>query len=89
MIARRRSASTDLSAAAGPLCIGIDVSKDWLDIADTAGRALRVANTAAAITQVFCTEVLADPGREAATPWFAKRTRRRTFRQAGWVFGRQ
>jgi hypothetical protein len=53
MVARRQSASTDLSTVAGPLCIGVDVSKDWLDIADNAGRALRVANTVAAITQVL------------------------------------
>ena len=53
MVARRRSASTDLSAVAGPLCIGVDVSKDWLDIADTPGRALRIANTVAAVTQVL------------------------------------
>jgi len=53
MVARRRSASTDLSAVAGPLCIGVDVSKDWLDIADTAGRALRIANTVAAITEAL------------------------------------
>ena len=53
MVACRRSDSTDLSTVAGPLCIGVDVSKDWLDIADTAGRALRIANTVAAITQVL------------------------------------
>jgi len=53
MVARRRSASTDRSALAGPLCIGVEVSKDWLDIADTAGRAVRIANTVAAITQVL------------------------------------
>jgi hypothetical protein len=53
MVARRRSASTDLSAVASPLCIGVDVSKDWLDIADNAGRAVRIANTVAAITQVL------------------------------------
>ena len=53
MVARRRSASTDLSAVAGPLCIGVDVSKDWLDIADNAGRAMRIANTVAAITEVL------------------------------------
>jgi transposase len=61
MVARRRSASTDLSAVAGPLCIGVDVSKDWLDIADTAGRALRIANTVAAITQAL--------HRALAGPW--------------------
>jgi transposase len=53
MIARRPSASTDLSAVAGPLCIGVDVSKDWLDIADTVGRSLRIANTVAAITEAL------------------------------------
>jgi transposase len=53
MIARRRSASTDLSPVAGPLCIGVDVSKDWLDIADNAGRALRIANTGAAIAEAL------------------------------------
>ena len=53
MVARRRSASTDLSAVAGPLCIGVDVSKDWLDIADTAGRAVRIANTVAAIAEAL------------------------------------
>jgi hypothetical protein len=52
MVARRRPASIDLSAVAGPLCIGVDVSKDWLDIADTAGRALRIANTVAAIARL-------------------------------------
>jgi transposase len=35
------------------LCIGVDVSKDWLDIADNAGRALRIANTVAAITEAL------------------------------------
>jgi transposase len=53
MVARRRSASTDLSPVAGPLCIGVDVSKDWLDIADNAGRAMRIANTVAAITEAL------------------------------------
>ena len=53
MVARRRSASTGLSTVASPLCIGVDVSKDWLDIADTAGRALRIANTVGAITQAL------------------------------------
>jgi hypothetical protein len=53
MVARRWSVSTDLSPVAGPLCIGVDVSKDWLDIADNAGRALRIANTVAAITEAL------------------------------------
>jgi hypothetical protein len=61
MVARRRSDSTDLSTVAGPLCIGVagplcigvDVSKDWLDIADNAGRAVRIANTVAAITEAL------------------------------------
>jgi len=53
MVTRPRPASTDLSAVAGPLCIGVDVSKDWLDIADNAGRALRIANTVAAITEAL------------------------------------
>jgi hypothetical protein len=53
MVTSRGLASTDLSVAAGPLCIGIDVSKDWLDIADTAGRALRIANTVGAITEAL------------------------------------
>jgi transposase len=53
MVARRWSVSTDLSPVAGPLCIGVDVSKDWLDIADNAGRALRIADTVAAITEAL------------------------------------
>ena len=53
MVARRQSASTDLSPVAGPLCIGVDVSKDWLDIADNAGRAMRIANTVAAIAEAL------------------------------------
>ena len=53
MVARRRSASTGLSTVASPLCIGVDVSKDWLDIADNAGRAMRIANTVAAITEAL------------------------------------
>ena len=35
---------------AAPSFVGVDVSKSWIDIADTAGRHARVANTAAAIT---------------------------------------
>lgn len=38
---------------AKPLFIGVDVSKDWIDIADTQGRVLRVANELAAIKAVF------------------------------------
>lgn len=38
---------------AEPLFIGVDVSKDWLDIADTQGRALRVVNREAAIAAAF------------------------------------
>jgi transposase len=33
--------------------LGVDVSKDWLDIADNAGRAMRIANTVAAITEAL------------------------------------
>jgi fructose-1-phosphate kinase PfkB-like protein len=73
MVTRRRPASTDLSAVAGPLCIGVDVSKDWLDIADTAGRAVRIANTVAAITEALAGKPWLDPGRKAAAPWSAKR----------------
>jgi hypothetical protein len=36
-----------------PLFIGIDVSKSWIDIADTCGRALRVANEETAIAAAF------------------------------------
>jgi transposase len=54
MVAHRRSRSIVVSAAAaGPGYIGIDVSKDWLDIADTSGRSLRIANTVTAITEAF------------------------------------
>ena len=53
MVALRRLASTDLSPVACPLCIGVDVSKDWLDIADSAGRAMRIANAVAAITEAL------------------------------------
>lgn len=38
---------------AKPLFIGIDVSKGWIDIADTQGRALRVTNEASAIAAAF------------------------------------
>jgi hypothetical protein len=38
---------------AEPLFIGIDVSKDWIDIADTQGRALRVSNESSAIAAAF------------------------------------
>lgn len=38
---------------AEPVFVGVDVSKDWIDIADTAGRKLRVANEAAAIAAAF------------------------------------
>src|SRR5260370_20504633 len=36
-----------------PLFIGVDVSKSWIDIADTQGRALRVANEETAIAAAF------------------------------------
>jgi transposase len=36
-----------------PLFIGVDVSKGWIDIADTQGRALRVANEETAIAAAF------------------------------------
>ena len=38
---------------AEPLFLGIDVSKSWIDIADTRGRALRVANEETAIAAAF------------------------------------
>lgn len=38
---------------AEPLFIGVDVSKGWIDIADTQGRALRVANEETAIAAAF------------------------------------
>lgn len=47
MLAHRQPGSKVLSA--GPLCVGIDVSKDWLDIAVTSGQSLHIPNTAAAI----------------------------------------
>jgi transposase len=54
MVTHRRPASRVVSpAATGSGFIGIDVSKDWLDIADTSGWNLHVANTVAAITEAF------------------------------------
>lgn len=38
---------------AEPLFIGVDISKSWIDIADTQGRKRRVANEPAAITEAF------------------------------------
>lgn len=38
---------------AEPLFIGVDVSKSWIDIADTQGRTRRVANEVAAIAEAF------------------------------------
>jgi transposase len=45
----------------GPLCIGADVSKEWIDFCDTQGRAKRVDNSAAAIRAA-----LAGPWADAA-----------------------
>ena len=53
MIARSPRGATGFPDPALPPAlsfIGVDVSKSWIDIADTAGRHARVANTAAAIT---------------------------------------
>jgi hypothetical protein len=38
------------SSLAEPLFVGLDVSKSWVDIADSAGRKQRVSNDAAALT---------------------------------------
>ena len=43
-----------------PCALG-HVSKDWLDIADTAGRAVRIANTVAAMTPVLHRKPWLDP----------------------------
>jgi hypothetical protein len=55
--ATRRLASASLPSLflleSEPLFIGIDVSKSWIDIADTCGRALRVANEETAIAAAF------------------------------------
>jgi transposase len=40
-------------SSAEPRFVGVDVSKSWIDIADTAGRTRRVANDAAAIAEAF------------------------------------
>lgn len=65
MVADSSSLSIRSSAAPGslkssggglvaePLFVGVDVSKDWIEIADTQGRALRVVNEEAAIAAAF------------------------------------
>ena len=56
MINRSSERATGPRRAASPAAlsfVGIDVSKSWIDIADTAGRSARVENSAAAITGAF------------------------------------
>jgi transposase len=50
---RRATPASGERLIAEPLFIGIDVSKSWIDIADTRGRALRVANEETAIAAAF------------------------------------
>jgi transposase len=50
---RRATPASGERLIAEPLFIGIDVSKSWIDIADTCGRALRVANEETAIAAAF------------------------------------
>ena len=57
MIARSSTSATGAAAPAAQYFVGIDVSKRWLDLADTAGRRLRVDNNPAAIARA-----LADKG---------------------------
>ena len=54
MVAKPRSSSNHIqSCAPQPIFIGVDVSKDWIDIADGSGRCIRVPNAPAAIAKAF------------------------------------
>lgn len=63
---RRATPASGERLVAKPLFIGIDVSKSWIDIADTCGRALRVANEETAIAAAFkgpwssCTDMVCE-----------------------------
>jgi transposase len=63
---RRATPAPGERLVAKPLFIGIDVSKSWIDIADTCGRAWRVANEETAIAAAFkgpwssCTDMVCE-----------------------------
>jgi hypothetical protein len=69
------------SSLAEPLFVGLDVSKSWVDIADSAGRKQRVSNDAAALTAALegdrgvCANMVCEAGRGRAR---AAAGRRRT-----------